>query len=428
NPLYYFISIPFARLFGVNLFTLRLVALIAYWGSGFLVFKVIHEKTDSYWWAFIAVGFFAAAYQAMDASLDSGHSDSWFLFTALLGTYLIDRAHSRYLTLAGVIILVAGFWFKQHGVLFVAGALIFLSWKNGIKNSLIYWAVATLLGPFLYIFLGNQLFGPYFHYFTWEVPRRWSEFNLVTVRRSIGFILKRYPMLALVSGFFIVWTGWKGRKTIDIWHFQFIFAVLSGFMGALDPGSSNNVFTTMGTWFILFGVLGLRLFFEQIFLIRQYKLHSLALFVSLAFFFYNPLEYIIPPTATDSYQDLVSVLQKTNGSIYAPSIGELQSDYNFYPKAHWAALEDMIRGPGIDTSNNPNTRHLLEPVIKPEGPAYILAYYPLEAYSWMQFLNNYYVLDTDFGDRYKSLKVLPARWEHGWPRYLYRFSPEKAAR
>ena len=86
----------------------------------------------------------------------------------------------------------------------------------------------------------------------------------------------------------------------------------------------------------------------------------------------------------------------------------------------------MIRGPGRDTRDHPNTRRLLEPALNPDGPAFVLANYTFEGYAWLAFLNDYYVLETDFGERFKPLRVLPARWDHGWPRYLYRYAPKEA--
>ena len=84
----------------------------------------------------------------------------------------------------------------------------------------------------------------------------------------------------------------------------------------------------------------------------------------------------------------------------------------------------MIRGPGKDTTNHPNTRKLLNPLLSPAIPSSIFANYPLENYGWLAFLNEYYVMQEDFGDRFKPLRVLPARWDHGWPRYLYTFRYE----
>jgi len=39
-------------------------------------------------------------------------------------------------------------------------------------------------------------------------------------------------------------------------------------------------------------------------------------------------------------------------------------------------------------------------------------------------LNETYTLEVDFGDRFKPLSVLPKRFFHGWPRYLYRYHPK----
>ncbi|HVO70533.1 MAG TPA: hypothetical protein VMT24_10835, partial [Aggregatilineaceae bacterium] len=88
NPLYYAVSIPAGWIFGVNLFTLRLMAIIAMIGTAALLFKIVWDRTHSLWWATIVVGLFAAAYRVMDSYLDTAHSDSWLLFSAVLGSYI----------------------------------------------------------------------------------------------------------------------------------------------------------------------------------------------------------------------------------------------------------------------------------------------------------------------------------------------------
>lgn len=428
NALYYVLAVPFSWVLGVNLSTLRLVAILGMLGSVLVVYLVVREKTGSTWWALMSAGLFAAAYGVMDAYLDTAHSDSWFLFAALLGSYLIGQGslrpggRERVWNLIGVTLLVAAFWFKQHGALFAIGGVLYLTWREGLRRSWPYWLLAIVLGPGLYLFAGRPLFGSHFHYFTWEVPRQWSEFNLLTFRRFIGFIVKSYPILALAGGILVLWTGVKERERFDIWHVQFVFALLTGLMGTLDIGSSNNVYIAMGGWFILMGTLGLYELAKRFRLVERYRLHLIALFVTLAILFYDPSRVITSPRAGQSYADLIDMLQGLEGEVYAPSLGQLQDGYEFYPAAHWVALEDMIRGPGRDTRNHPNTRALLEPALHPSGEAYVLANHPLDAYPWIQFLEEVYVLETDFGDRFQPLRVLPARWDHGWPRYLYRYA------
>ena len=215
---------------------------------------------------------------------------------------------------------------------------------------------------------------------------------------------------------------------IGIWQLQFVFACLTGMMGTLDIGSSDNVYIPMGTWIILVGMLGLNEFRNKFTNFSRYTVPQGALLVSFALFAYNPLTFWIPSGADQNYADFVGFLKGLNGQVYAPTIGQMPNDYTFFPAAHWVALEDMIRGPGRDTYNHPLIRELLEPALKPQGPAYVLANYPLEVYWWIQFLEESYVLEADLGDRFEPLRLLPKRWDHGWPRYLYRYDPEAAGR
>jgi hypothetical protein len=250
--------------------------------------------------------------------------------------------------------------------------LLYLTWRDGLKRSLPYWLVAVVFGPVLYVFGGTTLFGSHFHYFTWQVPRNWSEFSVLTLYRYLGFILLSYPVLALSGSLMTLWIGFRDRKRLDVWYVQFAFALLTGLMGTLDIGSSDNVYIPVGTWFILVGVLGLYELATRTRVAQRYALHLVALLVTLAVLFYNPLTVTVSSRVQKSYADLVGFLHDLDGSVYAPALGQLQGDYTLYPAAHWVALEDMIRGPGRDTRDHPNTRRLLEPALHPSGPAYIL--------------------------------------------------------
>ena len=106
--------------------------------------------------------------------------------------------------------------------------------------------------------------------------------------------------------------------------------------------------------------------------------------------------------------------------MYAPTLGQLPTDYRFFPAAHWVALEDMVRGPQKDTRNHPVIQELLAPLLNSDEPVYILENYPLTRFRFFEYLNDHFVLEKDYGDRFRALAVLPGRFNHGWPRYLYR--------
>lgn len=426
NVLYYVISMPFVWLFGLGLPTLRFVAVLGMAGAGLMLFIVIFQKTRSRWWALMTVGLFAAAYYTMDTYLDNAHSDSWFLFTALLGTYLIAQNRSRVWNLTGVLVLVASFWFKQHGAIFTIGGVLYLTWREGLRRSVIYWLVAGLFGPILYVIGGPLLFGPYFHYFTWQVPRQWSTVDIHTFTRLARFVERTYPLLSIFALIGAGWTALRRRSSLTVWHVQLAFALLTGVMGALDNGSADNVFIPMGTWFILMGVWELHELTVSSQLVHVFHISLAVLIISFALFFYNPLSVVRPQTAYANYADFIAFLRRLDGTVYAPGLGQLAADYVLYPAAHWVALEDMIRGPGRDTTNHLLIRELLQPAVNPAGSAYILMNYPLEMDPVLGFLNEYYVLETDLGDRFEPLRVLPKRFDHRWPRYLYRYDPEAA--
>ncbi len=421
NPLYYVFAVPLGWVLGAGLSTLRVVSIIGWLVSGMVLYRIVRQEAGSRWWAWLAVGLFVAAYRAMDSYLDSAHSDSWMLATALLGTYLISRGRSRLATLAGVAVLVASFWFKQHGALFALGGVVWLTARDGWRRTWPAWALSALEGPLSYLLLGPPLFGPWFHYFTWQVPSQWSELNLLTARRLAGFTVRTWPALASAAGVDLVLSGVRGRGKLSIWQVQGIAAALTGVLGALDPGSSNNVFIPMGTWFILLGVLALRRWEQAAHVGWRRGVPLFALAISFAVLAYNPAELWVPPAARRSYADLLATLRGLPGTVYAPSLGQLGNDYTLVPAAHWVALEDLIRGPGQDTRDNPVTRELLEPAIQPDGQAWILANLPLDTYPWMEFLDKYYVLEADYADRFRTLGTLPKRFTHGWPRYLYRY-------
>lgn len=421
-PLYYYFSLPFAWLFGANLFTMRLVAILGMFGSGFVIFLIVKQHTNSNWWSLMAVGLFAAAYGVMDTYLDNAHSDSWLLFSILFGLYLIDQNRSWTFDLLGVFFLVVSFWFKQHGALFAIGGVLYLTWRDGLKSSRIYWLLATILGPGLYAVAPSLGLGPQFHYYTLTIPSHWSELSFYTIRRYVGYIVKGYFVLAgvgiSVSAFFLI----KNWKRPNIWFFMLPFAMLSGFMGALDPGSNNNVFIAMGVWFILTGSIGIPKITKQYHFVNKWSLHLAAVGMSFTLFFYNPGSVIVSPKAADAYNDFVGYLNSLNGTVYAPWIGQLESGYSFSPSVHWVPMEDLIRGPGVDEYNNPTTRTLLSSVISPKGDAYILTNYPLENDTLLSFLLDDYHLEADLGERFAPLSTLPKRFNLEYPRYLYKYT------
>jgi hypothetical protein len=412
NPLYYELGAAVGCFAGVDLPMLRLLSMLAAAACALILFLEARRKTGSTWWGFMASGLFAAAYGVMECYFATAHSDAWFLLCALAGTLVLDRTRSALGNVLGVTLLVASFWFKQHGALFVLGGLTYLSLRDGIRRAWPSWVLAALLGPALYVLAGPALFGPFFHYFTWDVPQGWgTELRVRSVMRYLGFIGLFYPVLAAASLTYLA----RHWRRPDAWCTQLVLAMLTGLMGALDRGSAENVFIPMGTFFILMGTIGLAEWSPG-----QSPLWEAALLLAFVTLAYDPRPLTPSPRASEVYADLVGYLRSLGGPVFGPWQGQLPSGFALRPAAHWVALEDLARGPGGDPRHSPEVRRLGAPAAHPTGPAFIIANEPLDTLDVLGFLQEDYVLACDLGDRFLALRVLPKRYDHGWPRYLYR--------
>lgn len=419
NALLYIVAVPFLRIFGETLPTLRIVSIIGLVGSGLAIYVMVREATRSAWWGVIAVGLFCAAYPAMDAYLDSAHSDAWLLCCALWGSYLVGR-EARSTRIGGILVLVAAFWFKQHGAVFAGTALLFLTWREGVRRSLVYWACAAVFGGALYILAPGPLFGPEFHYFTWKVPGGWSELSGRTFYRVALYVAAYYPVIALaaLAG---VFQSLRERK-FGILDAQLGAAFVTALMGSLDPGSSYNVLVPMGAFCILRGSIALGQFSTRVtprFGLRPALVGALLAFATLI---RDPRPYWLPTSvARAEYADLQRTVRALPGSVYAPGIGQFVSGPTLYPAAHWIAVEDIMRGPRRTAADSALARQLIDPARHPAGVAFLITNRPIATISApVSELAPSYTLVQDFGNRFAALEPLPRPFDTGFPRFLYR--------
>lgn len=426
NALLYIIAIPFLWIFGDTLQTLRMVSVIGLAASAVAIFIIVREASRSAWWGVIATGLFCAAYPVMDAYLDTAHSDAWLLCCALWGTYLVSRG-SRKARIAGIVVLVAGFWFKQHGAVFAGTALLYLTWREGVRSSLVYWMCAAVLGGALYILAPGSLLGPEFHYFTWYVPGGWSELSAHTFYRVAVYVAAFYPVVALaaLSGAYRS----LREKSFGILETQLGAAFLTAFMGSLDPGSSFNVLIPMGTFCILRGTIELAHWSERAPSRLRLQPALVAALVAFATLLRDPRPYWLPVSAARTeYADLLATVRALPGTVYAPGIGQFVNGPTLFPAAHWVALEDIGRGRRRSAADSALARQMMEPARHPSGVAFMLTNRPIASLSApVNELASSYMLVQDFGNRFAALEPLPRPFDTGFPRYLYRSTSDGAS-
>jgi hypothetical protein len=433
NPLSYYFTIPFTWVFGANLWTMRLVAILGTIGCGLIIFATVRRQSQSTWWGLMAVGLFAAAYRVMDTYLDNAHADSWLLCTILLGCYVLDRYRAIGWNCVGILLFITAFWFKQQGYLFAIAALLWLTWREG-RRAWRYWLLAMIVGPGLYLTMPDWVLGSHFHYYTWQVPRQWVELTKSGLLHFLKYTIGNYPILLISSSLLVApmfplrqfWRRqfWSNHQPA-IWYWMFPFALLSGLIAELTTGSNNNVLIPMGTWLILVGVLGFQRWANQAFG-QRWGGHLLALSFSFAIFAYHPQSVIVSSQAPSTYQDLLGYIRSLPGQVAAPGIGQMPEGRPLFPSLHWVTFQDVLRGPGAPVNASELAQRLLKPALEPKQPAYILNNSRLEDDPFFAPLWSKYRVERDLGDRFQALTTLPKRYLGNYPRYLYRFMGKNA--
>ncbi len=432
NPLYYVACAPLVALFGAELPVLRGLSIAGALASGALVFTAVARRTGSRWRAGVAVGLFAAGYEAMDAYLDTAHGDSWLLATILAGTALLEsglgetrgapprpgEGGARARRLAGVGALCAAFWIKQHGALFALGGVSYVVLRRGVRGAWRELALAVVAGPLSYGLLGPVLFGPSLHLYTWAVPRSWSSLDAETLARVGGYLARYLPLLAVA-----VATSWiavlrRGPSGVDAWQWMAAVALGSGFMGALDAGGNDNVFIPLSTLVIVVGASELERLTALPVSWRRVA-EPLLLAVSFAPLLYDPRHVWTPSAASAAYADLTATVAALPGPVFAPDLGPTDGVTRFTPPLTWVAIEDLVRGPRGPAVPPSAVAELLAPVAERQPPAYILTSRPLASRPSLAWLGDRYELVTDYGTRFAALRTQPMRCGRVHPRYLY---------
>jgi hypothetical protein len=111
-PLYYLVAVPFVKLFGLRLVSLRLVSIAASIGILVLLAALVYRRTRSRMGGLVAAGIFAATFERAGSWFDVARVDSLALFLTLLALWLLLADNDRHDIVAGLL-LAAAFLTKQ---------------------------------------------------------------------------------------------------------------------------------------------------------------------------------------------------------------------------------------------------------------------------------------------------------------------------
>lgn len=423
NPGLYLLIGPLLKVVPASLFLLRLPDFLASVVLILLFGYVLLCLTRDWRWALAGALLPVLATRSFDCNLVTGHADILVIAIALVGALLMQGRrmplHISDRELAAAALLASAFWFKQNAAIMAVGvASLFLlrDWRQAWRPL----GMLIMFGPVAYWLAGPELFGPDFIQATSRVPSSWTRLDLPLVTRYLVFVLNWWAVPCLVA----IW-GWiqaarRRRLLREPLIYLFPFALLSGVMGALDSGSSDNVFSLAGAWMLvmLLQEIGPSLSAEAPLRARRPAVCALAF--TMALLVHDFRDWDPPHGAAPAYADLVQTLKALDGPVYAPWLGNLPVAVPTTARAHWVALEDRVRGSGMPRPAEPFVVNLLAPVATAPAPAYLLTSSPLEKDYLLGWLSGSYVLDRDYENRWDALRELPHRFGARYPRYLYR--------
>ena len=225
-------------------------------------------------------------------------------------------------------------------------------------------------------------------------------------------------------GLVAIWDCLQGARRRRVLREPLIYlfpvALVSGVVGALASGSSDNVFSLAGAWMLvmLLQEIGPSLHAEAPLRTRRPAVCALAF--TMALLVHDFRDWDPPHAAAPAYADLVRTLEALDGPVYAPWLGNLPVAVPTMARAHWVALEDRVRGSGTPRPAEPFVVNLLAPVATAPEPAYLLTSSPLEKDYLLGWLSGSYGLDRDYENSGSGLRELPHRFGARYPRYRYR--------
>jgi hypothetical protein len=187
---------------------------------------------------------------------DVSRPDSLMLGTSLLAFTILRFTTRTAAATIAALLLVAAFFTKQHAVWFGIAALLHLALND--RPRLVAFALPWVVGCAGGFALLSLWMGPWFLFYTFDLPSHWSTIAPLRIERYIGGGL--LGMLGVLTVPAIVSLGlpdapWRGRS--GLWMFLGLAGFGTGMLATLDPSAWRHVFIPSMMAFSVLGPLSL---------------------------------------------------------------------------------------------------------------------------------------------------------------------------
>jgi MFS family permease len=231
-----------ARVLGPGFLAGRLVSFAGSLVIGGLVLAILKRETRSWTIAIAGAGLYYMGYGAAGGGhYDVARPDSLMLALALGALYVLRFTEGTAGAVVSALMLVAAFFTKQHAVWFglLTAVHVWFNERRRLVAFVVPWVLGCAGG---YALLAVWL-GPWFTFYTWNLPAHWSHVAPIRIEHYLGAgllgMLGGLTVPALLS-LMLPEAPWRGKS--GLWMWLGLAGVGTGLLATLDPSAWKHVF------------------------------------------------------------------------------------------------------------------------------------------------------------------------------------------
>jgi len=433
-PGYFMVVAPLIKLFGVHLWVPRVVALVETLLLAGLLWNIVRRETGSAVLAVAAPALLFAAFGFCGGSYDLVQPNSQMLMFAFAGFILLRERTDLAGTVLAAACFAASFISKQHGLLFGLSALPWL-WMHQRRRLLPFALALAVMAGGAYA-LCAMAFGPWFAFYTYDVPSHWSTLDRVKMEDLGRYVFGVFGIATTLGVIGALRMGRARDATPDatgrqLWWWCLAGGIGTGVLAALDPYSYRHTIMPMIAALALVAPIAA----FQItagFAARRSRTSSLpAVAVALWLIVpqYVPLlfslhHYLAPPHGIETRALFYAHLHAIPGRAIIVNHGFYLHDAGKAMSAHLLPIEDVLRAHGnaLLRRDPGYFDRMFGALMSGAGRPWLVTDIPLAGVGdqsnryWRTIAKGYALVDS-LGP--ESEAMLPPAGVHASPRYFY---------
>ena len=424
-PGYMVVVALMTKLFGPALWVGRAVSLAEVVALAGILGVAAWRETRSRVLAVAAVGLFVSSFGPTGGSFDLMQTNTQMLLLAFAGVAILRWTRGQAGAVLSAAVFAASFFTKQHGLMFGLAMLPWLMARDRRR--------AATFGAALLVFAGGGFalltarLGPWFPFYTYDVPSHWSKFDHVKVELFLGTTVFGDLAMSTLMALIAIAAGlrvWKADTAI--WWWAGLGGVAASLMATLDPYAYRHTLMPVFVAAAVLAPIATHRMFRAIGL-EPGRATAWAAGLLLAQYLgiLYPLRVYLPRhSGADAGQVFEARLRSLPGGVWVPDHGWYAGRAGKGTGMHMLALDDIIRSHGNALLRR-DPRYLtrmFDSLATSPGRPWLVMDRPLSESGdvsrplW-ESLEPHYRMVEDMGEALDGLRPL-AGLRNG-PRYLY---------